>query len=96
MTVYGRHKVQGKCIMYLGTAEETIVQKDRTGHETKAAIVHLEDQEEGDEERLPYPVARLRVCPRGREMEIQGQLVPEQEAHELEGEEVSFGRKNQK
>ena len=39
---------------------------------------------------------RLQVCPRGREMEIHGQLVPEQEARELEGEEVSAGGKNKK
>ena len=29
-------------------------------------------------------------------MEIDGQLVPEQEARKLEGEEVSAGRKNKK
>ena len=39
---------------------------------------------------------RLRVCPQGREMEIQGQLVPEQESRDLEGEEVLAGRKNKK
>ena len=39
---------------------------------------------------------RLQVCPQGREMEIHGQLVPEQEARELEGEEVLMGRKNKK
>ena len=39
---------------------------------------------------------RLQVCPHGSEMEIHGQLVPEQEAKELEGEEVSKGRKNKK
>ena len=55
-----------------------------------------EDQGEQDEERLPYPVEQLRVCPQGREMEIQGQLVAEQEAAELEGEEVSAGKKNKK
>ena len=80
----------------MGTVEEMIVQKDRTGHETKAAIVQSEDQGEEDEERMPYPVERLRVCQRGTEMEIQGQLVPEQEVRELEGEEVSAGRKNKK
>ena len=55
-----------------------------------------EDQGEGDQERLPYPVERLQVCPRGRVMEKHGQLVPEQEAGELEEEEVSTGRKNKK
>ena len=49
-----------------------------------------------DEERLQYPKVRLRVCPPRREMEIQGHLFPEQEAQELEGEEVSSGRKNKK
>ena len=37
----------------------------------------------GDEETLQYLLERLRVCSRGREMEIQGHLVPEQEAQEL-------------
>ena len=55
-----------------------------------------EDQEEGNEKRLPYPVERLQVCPQGREMEIHRQLVPEQEARELEGEEVSTGGNNKK
>ena len=41
-------------------------------------------------------MARLRECLQGREMEIHGQLVPEQEAQELEGEEVSSGVKNKK
>ena len=39
---------------------------------------------------------RLQVCPQGREMEIHGQVVPEQEVRELEGEEVSTRRKNKK
>ena len=82
--------------MCVGTVEEMIEQHDRTGHVTKAAIVQWEHQEGEDEERLPYPVERLRVCPQGREMEIQGQLVPEQETRELEVEEVSAGRKNKK
>ena len=82
--------------MYVGTVEEVMVQKDRTGHETRAAIVQWEDQDDGDYERLRYPEARLRVCPRGREMEIQGQLVREQEVKELEGEEVLSGRKSRK
>ena len=94
--VYGPHKVSGKWRRYVGTVEEMIEQQDRTGHVTRAAIVQWEDQGEGDEERLPYPVERLQVCPQGREMEIHGQLVPEQEARELEGEEVSTGRKNKK
>ena len=94
MTVYGPHKVRGKWRMYVGTVEEMIEQHDRTGHVTKAAIVQWEDQGEEDEERLPYPVGRLRVCPRGREMEIQGQLVLEQKAREVEGEEVLAGRKS--
>ena len=94
--VYGPHKVRGKWRMYVGTVEEMIEQQDRTGHLTKAAILQWEDQGDEDEERLPYPVERLRVCPQGREMEIQGQLVPEQEARELEGEEVLGGRKNKK
>ena len=55
-----------------------------------------EDQGEEDEERLPYPAEGLQVCPQGREMEKNGQLVPEQEAHDLEGEEVSTGGKNKK
>ena len=38
---------------------------------------------------------RLQVFPQGREMEIHGQLVPEQEARELEGEEVLTGGKGQ-
>ena len=61
-----------------------------------AAIVQWEDQGEGDEERLPYPVERLQVGLQGRAMEIHRQLVPEQEARELEGEEVSAGGKNKK
>ena len=76
--------------------EEMIVKKDPMGHEMKAAIVQPDDQGQQDEERLRYPVERLRVCQRGREMEIQGQLVPEQGARELEGEVVSAGRKNKK
>ena len=96
VTVYRLHIVRGDWRMYVGTMEEMIVQKDRTGHETKAAIVHWKDQEEADEERLPYPGARLRMCLRGREREIEGQLVPEQEAPELEGQEVSSGRRKKK
>ena len=96
MTVYGPHKVSGKWRRYVGTVEEMIEQQDRKGHVTRAAIVQWEDQGEGDEERLPYPVERLQVCPQRREMEIHGQLVPEQEARELEGEEVSTGGKNKK
>ena len=96
VTVYGPHKVSGKWRTYVGTVEEMIEQQDRTGHVTRAAIVQWEDQGEEDEERLPYPVERLQVCPQAREMEIHGQLVPEQEARELEGEEVSTGRKNKK
>ena len=80
----------------MGTVEELIKQQDRTGHVMKAAIVQSDDQEEEDEERVQYQPQRLRLCPQGREMEIQGQLVPEQEARELEGEEVSAGRKNKK
>ena len=95
MTVYGPHKVSGKWRRYVGTVEEMIEQQDRKGHVTRAAIVQWEDQGEGDEERLPYPVERLQVCPQGREMEIHGQLVPEQEARELEGEEVSAGGEEQ-
>ena len=56
VTVYGPHKVRGKWRRYVGTVEETIKQQDRTGHVTRAAIVQWEDQGEGDEERLPYPV----------------------------------------
>ena len=96
MTVYGPHKVSGKWRRYVGTVEEKIEQQDRKGHVTRAAIVQWEDQGEGDEERLPYPVERVQVYPQGREMEIYGQLVPEQEARELEGEEVSTGGKNKK
>ena len=84
VTVYGPHKVRGKWRRYVGTVEEMIEQQDRTGHVTRAAIVQWDDQGEGDEERLPYPVERLQVCPKGREMEIHRQLVPEQEARELE------------
>ena len=96
VAVYGPHKVHGKWWMYVGTVEEMIEQQDRTGHVTKGAIVQWEDQGQEDEERLPYPVERLQVCPQGREMEINGQLVPEQEARESEGEEVSTGRKKKK
>ena len=96
MTVYGPHKVSGKWRRYVGTVEEMIEQQDRKGHVTRVAIVQWEDQGEGDEERLPYPVERLQVCPQGREMEIHGQLVPEQQARELEGEEVLTGGKNKK
>ena len=81
---------------YVGTVEEMIEQQDCTGHVQRAAIVQWEDQGEEDEERLLYPVERLQVCPKGREMEKHGQLVPEQEARELEGEEVLTGRKNKK
>ena len=96
VTVYGPHKVRWKWRRYVGTVEEMIEQQDRTGHVTRAAIVQWEYQGEGDEERLPYPVERLQVCPKVREIEIHRQLVPEQEARELEGEEVSTGRKNKK
>ena len=96
VTVYGPHKVSGKWRRYVGTVEEMIEQQDRTGPVTRAAILQWEYQGEGDEERLPYPVERLQVCPQGREMEIHVQLVPEQEARKLEGEEVSTGRKNKK
>ena len=96
MTVYGPHKVSGKWRRYVGTVEEMIEQQDRKGHVTRAAVVQWEDQEEGDEERLPYPVKRLRVCPQGREKEIHRKLVLEQEARELEGEEVLAGGKNKK
>ena len=94
VTVYGPHKVRGKWRRYVGTVEEMIAQQDRTGHVTRAALVQWEDQGEGDEERLP--VERLQVCPKGRGMKIHGQLVLEQEARELEAEEVSTGRKNKK
>ena len=96
VAVYGPHKVRGKWRMYVGTVEEMIKQRDRTGHVTKVAIVQWEDQGEEGKERLPYPVERLQVCLQGREMEIHGQLVPEQGARELEGEEVSAERKNKK
>ena len=96
VTVYGPHKVRGKWRRFVGTVEEMIEQQDRTGHVMRAAIVQWEDQGEGDEERLPYPVERLQVYPQGREMEIHGQLVPEHEAKELEGEEVSTRKKNKK
>ena len=56
----------------------------------------MKDRDEGDNERLPYTEARLRVCPRGREMEIQGQLVPEQEVQEPESEEMLSGRKSKR
>ena len=94
VTVYGPHKVRGKWRRYVGTVEEMIEQQDRTGNVTRAAIMVWEDQGEGDEGRQPYPVGNLQVCPRGREMEIHGQLLLEQEARELEGEEVSTGRRN--
>ena len=96
VTVYGPHKVRGTWRMYEGTVEEMNEQQECTWHVTKAAIVRWEDQGVEDEEGLPYPVERLRVCPQGRQMEIQGQLVQEQEARELEGEEMSAGRKNKK
>ena len=86
LTVYGPHKVRGKWRRYVGTVEEMIKQQGRTGHVTRAAIVQWDHQGGGDEERLPYPVERLQVCPKGREMEIHGQLVLEQDARELEGE----------
>ena len=82
--------------MHVGTVQQVIVQRDHTGRETKAAILQWEDQDDGDNELLPYPEARLRLCSRGREMEIQGQLVQEQTVKELEGTEVSSGRKNRK
>ena len=44
MTVYGPHKVGGKCRRYVGTVEEMIEQQDRKGHVTRAAIVQWEDQ----------------------------------------------------
>ena len=94
--MYGPHKVRGKWKIYAGPVEEMIVQKDRTGDDTKAALVQGEDQEEVGKKRLPYSEARLKVCLRGQEMEIQRQLVPEQEAQEQEGEEVSFEKKNKK
>ena len=84
------HKVRGRWTIYVRKVEEVIVQKDHTGHETKAAIVQCEDQDDGDNERLPYPEARLRVFPRGPEMEIHGQLVLEQDVKELEGMEMWF------
>ena len=96
VTVYGPHKVRGKLSRYVGTVEEMIEQQDRRGHVTRAAIVQWEDQGEGDEERLPYPPEGLQVCSQGREIEMHGQLDLEQEAGELEGEEVSTGRKNKK
>ena len=96
MTVYGPHKVRGKWRRYVGTVEEMIEQQDRRENVTRAAIVQWEDQGEGDEVRLPYPVERVQVCPQGREMEIHGQLVLEHEARELEEEEVSTGGKNKK
>ena len=76
MTVYGPHKVGGKWRRYVGTVEEMIEQQDRTGHVTRAVIVQWEDQGEGDEERLPYPVERLQVCPQGREMEVRKSAFP--------------------
>ena len=94
--MYGPYKVSGKWRRYVETVEEMIEQQDRTGHVTRAAIVQWEDQGERVEEGLLYPVERLQVCPHGREIEIHGQLVPEQEARELEGEEVSTGRKSKK
>ena len=96
VTVYGPYEVRGKWRMYVGTVEEMIEQQKPTEHVTKAAIVQWEDQGEENEERLPYPVERLQICLQGREMEIQGQLVLEQEAPELEGEEVSTGSKKKK
>ena len=36
------------------------------------------------------------MCPRGREIEIEGQFVLEQNVQELDGEEVSSGRKSKK
>ena len=96
VTVYGPHKVRGKWRMYVGLVEEMMEQQERTGLLMKAAIVQWEDQGEEDEKRLPYPLERLQVCPQGREMEIHVQLVSEQEARELEGEEVSTERKNKK
>ena len=65
-------------------------------HVTKAAVVQSVDQGEKDKERVPYPPERLQVCPQDREMEIQGQLVQEQGARELEGEEVLTGQCLQK
>ena len=58
VTVYGSHKVSGKWRRYVGTVEEMIEQQDRTRHVTRAASVQWEDQGEGDDERLPYPVER--------------------------------------
>ena len=68
VTVYGPHKVRGKWRRYVGTVEEMIEQQDHTGHVTRAAILQWEDQGEGDEERLPYPVESLQVCPQARDM----------------------------
>ena len=93
VTLYVPHQVRGNWRRYVGTLEEMIEQQDRTGHVTRAAIVQWEDQGEKVKEGLPYPVEGMQVCPQGRETEIHGQLVLEQEARELEAEEVSTGRK---
>ena len=68
VTVYDLHKVSGKWRRYVGTVEEMIEQQDRTGHVRRAAVVQWEDHGEGDDERLPWPIARLQVCPQGREI----------------------------
>ena len=94
--LYGPHKVRGTWTVYLGTVKEVIVQKGNAEHETRAATVQWEDQDDGDNERLPYQEARLRVCPKGSETEIQGHLGPEHEVKELEGTEVSSRRRNRK
>ena len=91
--VYGRHRVRERWTMYVGTVQEVNVQKDHTGHETRAAIVQWEDKDDCDNERLSYPEARLRVGPRGRGINLQGQLVPEHKVKELKGMEASFGEK---
>ena len=82
--------------MYVGTLEEVIVQRDHAGHETRAATVQWEYQDDWNNERLPYEEATLRVCPKGSEMEIQGQLVPEHEVKEVDGTEVFSGERNRK
>ena len=79
LMVYGQHKVRGKWRSNIGMAEEIMDRQDRTAQVTKAAIVQWEVQGGEDEERLPFLVERLQVCAQGREMEIHGQLVLEQE-----------------
>ena len=65
---YGPHKLKKRWRMYVETVEKVIVQKDHKGHETQAAIVQWMDQDDEDNERLPYPEALLRVCPRRQEI----------------------------